>query len=70
MLQRLQADPRLLERVFDIDMQRCPNCGSGELKIIAAILDRAVIEKILRHWGLDPRPPPRAPARPVRHHAG
>ena len=61
---------RLLKRVFDIDMQRCPKCGSGELKIIAAILERPVIEKILRHLGLDPRPPPRAPARPVRHHAG
>jgi hypothetical protein len=29
---------RLLKRVFDIDMQHCPNCGAGELKIIAAIL--------------------------------
>ena len=31
---------RLLKPVFDIDMQRCPNCSAGELKIIAAILDR------------------------------
>ena len=30
---------RLLKRVFDIDMQRCPHCGAGELKIIAAILE-------------------------------
>jgi hypothetical protein len=29
---------RLLKRVFDIDMHTCPNCCSGELKIIAAIL--------------------------------
>jgi hypothetical protein len=29
---------------FDIDMQHCPNCGAGELKIIAAILERPVIE--------------------------
>jgi hypothetical protein len=29
---------RLLKRVFDIDMQHCPNCGAGELRIIAAIL--------------------------------
>ena len=29
---------RLLKRVFDIDMHTCPNCGGGELKIIAAIL--------------------------------
>jgi hypothetical protein len=54
---------RLLKRVFDIDMQHCPNCGSGELKIIAAILERPVIEKILSHLGLDPQPPPRGRAR-------
>jgi len=28
---------RLLKRVFEIDLEHCPNCG-GELKIIAAIL--------------------------------
>ncbi|MCZ2088539.1 MAG: transposase [Burkholderiales bacterium] len=54
---------RLLKRVFDIDMQHCPNCGGGELKIIAAILERPVIEKILTHLGLDPQPPPRGRAR-------
>ena len=54
---------RLLRRVFDIDMQHCPNCGAGELKIIAAILERPVIEKILSHLGLDPQPPPRGQAR-------
>jgi hypothetical protein len=56
---------RLLKRVFDIDMQHCPNCGNGELKIIAAILERPVIEKILTHLGLDPQPPPRGRAREV-----
>ena len=50
---------RLLKRVFGIDMQRCPNCGAGELKIIAAILERAVIQKILAHLGLDAQPPPK-----------
>ncbi len=45
---------RLLKRVFDIDMHTCPNCGGGELKITAAILERPVIEKILTHLGLDP----------------
>ncbi len=54
---------RLLKRVFDIDMQHCPNCGGGELKIIAAILERPVIEKILTHLGLDAQPPPRGRAR-------
>ena len=54
---------RLLKRVFDLDMQHCPNCGAGELKIIAAILERPVIEKILTHLGLDPQPPPWGRAR-------
>jgi hypothetical protein len=54
---------RQLERFFDIDLQHCPRCGAGELKIIAAILERAAIEKILTHLGLDPQPPPRGRAR-------
>jgi Putative transposase len=33
---------RLLKRVFDIDIEHCPNCG-GSLKIIAAIEDPPVI---------------------------
>ena len=56
---------RLLKRVFDIDMHTCPNCGGGELKIIAAILERPVIAKILTHLGLDPQQPPRGRAREV-----
>lgn len=32
--------------VFEIDMERCPHCG-GELKIMAAILEQPVTEKIL-----------------------
>ena len=46
-------------------MQHCPNCGNGEQKIIAAILERPVIEKILGHLGPDPQPPPRGRAREV-----
>ncbi len=53
---------KLLKRVFEIDMEHCPNCG-GELMIIAAILEQPVIEKILTHLGLQARAPPRAPAR-------
>jgi hypothetical protein len=37
-------------------LERCPNCAAGELKIIAAILERPMIEKILSHLGLDPQP--------------
>jgi hypothetical protein len=29
---------KLLKRVFNLDLEHCPNCG-GELKIIAAILE-------------------------------
>ena len=55
---------RLLKRVFDVDVEHCPNCG-GALKIIAAIEDPPVIVKILSHLGLPTRGPPRAPARRV-----
>jgi hypothetical protein len=44
-------------------VERCPNCGGGELEIIAAILERPVIEKILSHLGQDPQPPPRGRVR-------
>jgi hypothetical protein len=54
---------RLLKRVFDIDMQHCPNCGAGELKVIAASLERPVIQKILDHLRLDPQPPPKGRTR-------
>ncbi len=43
---------------FDLDMQHCPNCHAGELKIISAILELTVIEKILTNLGLDPQPSP------------
>ncbi|MCX7231500.1 MAG: hypothetical protein NTW15_21280, partial [Burkholderiales bacterium] len=51
---------RLFERDFDIDLQRCPRCGAGQVKIISVILERAVIGKILTHLGLDPQPSPRS----------
>ena len=38
-----QSWARLLKRVFELDLQHCPNCG-GELKIIAATLEPPVIE--------------------------
>jgi hypothetical protein len=52
---------QLLKRVFDIDIEKCSHCG-GQLKLIAAIEEPAVIERILTHLGLAAQPPPRAPA--------
>ncbi len=47
-------------------MKHCPNCGAGQLKIVAAILERPVIIKILEHLGLDPQPAPNGRAREAR----
>jgi hypothetical protein len=57
-----------LKRVFDfdleldleLDLEHCPNC-SGDLKVIATILERPAIEKILNHLGLEARAPPCPP---------
>ena len=47
---------RLLKRVFDIDIEYCPNCG-GALKIIADIEEPPLIARILAHLGLPTRAP-------------
>jgi len=41
----------LFSRLFEIDLERSPNCGS-EMKIMAAILEAPVIERILTHLAL------------------
>jgi Putative transposase len=53
---------KLLKRVFNLDLTQCPHCG-GQLRIVAAILQRQAIQKILNHLGLEAQPPPQAPAR-------
>jgi tripartite-type tricarboxylate transporter receptor subunit TctC len=53
---------RLLKRVFDIDLEHCPQCG-GEFRIIAAIEEPEVVARILTHLGLPARAPPRFPPR-------
>ena len=55
---------RLLQRVFDLDIEHCQHCGAA-LKIVAAIEDPALIAKILTHLGLPARAAPRSPARPL-----
>ncbi|HEY5870596.1 MAG TPA: hypothetical protein VI542_34370 [Candidatus Tectomicrobia bacterium] len=43
-------------------MARCPWCQRGALRIIAAVTQREVIQKILRHLKLAVDPPLIAPA--------
>lgn len=38
----------LLRRIFEVDPVRCPTC-SGEMRIVAFITERAVIDRILDH---------------------
>jgi hypothetical protein len=52
---------KLLKRVFNLDLEHCRHCG-GKVRVIAAILERAQIQRILNHLGLDPQPPPRGAA--------
>jgi hypothetical protein len=67
--QTVQARPyrvgraRLLRHVFDIHSRHCPICGSGDLKSVAAIVQRPAIEKIPTHLRLDSQPLPRGSAR-------
>jgi hypothetical protein len=52
----------LLRRVLEIDVFVCPNCA-GARRLLAAILDRAAIERVLRAMGLRHEAPELAPAR-------
>ena len=55
--------PRLLGRVFALDLVTWPFCRRGSLRIIAALTHESVITRILRHLQLASVPPPMAPAR-------
>jgi hypothetical protein len=59
---------RRLQRVFALDMARCPWCQRGALRIIAAITHSEVMRTILYHLQRPADPPPSAPAR-VRQEA-
>lgn len=55
---------KLLKRVFDIDLTCCQICQSENIKVIAAIMDKKAIDKILSHLGLPTEAPKLHPARP------
>ena len=56
------ADHVMLKRVFNLDLEHSQKCD-GELKIIAAILQQPVIEKILIQVGLQAHALPRSAVR-------
>ena len=53
----------LLKRVFNEDVLLCPRCGHKPMRVIAAIDDPPLVEKILAHLGLPTERPVIAPAR-------
>ena len=55
---------KLLAKIFAIDVSSCPHCQSP-MEIVCAVMSRESISRYLKHQGLDPDPPPRAPARVV-----
>jgi hypothetical protein len=52
-----------MRRVFDLDVLACPRCG-GRLRLIATVVDPAVVGKILAHLGLLPPAGSPGPAPP------
>ena len=51
---------RLIQKIYEVDPLTCPKC-QGIMRVISIIEDQEVIDKILRHLGLDQknqRPPP------------
>ena len=39
---------KLIKRIYEVDPLVCPSCGS-EMKVIAFIIDHAVVDAIVRH---------------------
>ncbi len=54
----------LLQKVFEIDVLACPECG-GRMELIAFIAEPTLAKRILDHLGLDSTGPPLAPPRVV-----
>jgi len=53
---------RLLRRSFSVDVLECPKCH-GRLRVVAVIIEREPIQRILAHLGLPTDPPAIARAR-------
>jgi len=59
---------QLIKRIYEVDPLVCPSCGS-EMKVIAFIVEHAVVDAILRHLEKaetrSPRGPPGAATLPA-----
>ena len=53
---------KLLRRTFQIDITKCEHCG-GQTKVVADIMEKRAIVKILSHLLLPIEPPTTHPAR-------
>jgi hypothetical protein len=51
---------QMMRRAFDLDVLACPGCGS-RLRLVAVIMDRSTIRKLLGHAKLPTEPPSRSP---------
>lgn len=52
----------LMRRAFGYDLLSCPSCG-GKMQLVACVMERNAIRKILIHLGLPSDPPAVAHAR-------
>jgi hypothetical protein len=52
----------MMKRTYGFDALRCPRC-SRRMRVIATLLEPAVVRKVLEHLGVRASPLPRAPAR-------
>ncbi|MBL0354463.1 MAG: hypothetical protein IPP03_18110 [Dechloromonas sp.] len=53
----------LLARIYEVLLLLCPQCGGGEIKIIAFMTEGPAIREILCHPGVPTSPPALKPAR-------
>ena len=51
----------LMRRSFDVDVLACARCG-GRMRLIAMVLERTAVRKILAHLGVSNEPPRPTPA--------
>ncbi|HET8934197.1 MAG TPA: transposase [Polyangiales bacterium] len=52
----------LMRRGFQLDVLACPACG-GRLRLLAVIMNRSTVRKLLGHANMPTEPPDHAPAR-------